>query len=228
MAPSGLLICMPPIEPKIKRAVAFFDGQNLYRHAKEAFGHTHPNYHPENLFKLLCKQEGWDCLEVRFYTGTPSASKNPMWHGYWANRLLSMKRSGIKVFSREIKYHSNVVTLDTGPTGIVETSLEKGIDIRIALDVVRCAVDNCADVIVIFSQDQDLSEVVNEVKHISQKQNRWIRVISAYPTGPRASTNRGINGAQWLSIDQTTYDSCLDPRDYRPSLPTPAVVKKRA
>ena len=28
------------------RAIAFFDGQNLFGHAKSAFGHSHPNYDP--------------------------------------------------------------------------------------------------------------------------------------------------------------------------------------
>ena len=40
---------MPAEEPEVKRAVSFFDGQNLYRHAKEAFGHHHPNYDPKKL-----------------------------------------------------------------------------------------------------------------------------------------------------------------------------------
>lgn len=33
-------------EPDIKRAVAFFDGQNLFHSAKRAFGYTFPNYDP--------------------------------------------------------------------------------------------------------------------------------------------------------------------------------------
>ena len=28
-----------PREPDVKRAVSFIDGQNLFRHAKDAFGH---------------------------------------------------------------------------------------------------------------------------------------------------------------------------------------------
>jgi hypothetical protein len=75
-------------EPATKRAVAFFDGQNLYRHAKEAFGHHHPNYDPIKLTNAVCKRHGWASHGVRFYTGTPSAKKAPMWHGYWSARLL--------------------------------------------------------------------------------------------------------------------------------------------
>jgi hypothetical protein len=32
------------IEPPVKRAIAFFDGQNLFHHAKAAFGYTYPNF----------------------------------------------------------------------------------------------------------------------------------------------------------------------------------------
>ena len=39
-APAGLLFLHTmPQEPTVKRAVSFFDGQNLFRHAKNAFGH---------------------------------------------------------------------------------------------------------------------------------------------------------------------------------------------
>jgi hypothetical protein len=31
----------------------------------------------------------------------------------------------------------------------------------------------------------------------------------------------GINKTDWITIDRATYDSCLDPRDYRPTKPAP-------
>src|SRR6185312_14044746 len=34
----------PLVEPAIKRAVAFIDGQNLFHHARQAFGYHYPNY----------------------------------------------------------------------------------------------------------------------------------------------------------------------------------------
>ena len=48
-----------PAEPDIKRAVSFIDGQNLYRHAKDAFGHYHPNYDPRRLAEAVCADRGW-------------------------------------------------------------------------------------------------------------------------------------------------------------------------
>ena len=38
-----------PSEPATKRAFAFFDGQNLFYAAKEAFGYPFPNYDPRLL-----------------------------------------------------------------------------------------------------------------------------------------------------------------------------------
>ena len=47
----GGVICarVMPEEPRTKRAVFFIDGQNLFRRAKDAFGHHHPNYDPVSL-----------------------------------------------------------------------------------------------------------------------------------------------------------------------------------
>ena len=206
-------------EPAVKRAIAFFDGQNLYRRAKDAFGHHHPNYDPKKLFHAVCAEKGWASRGVRFYTGMPAFKHDPEWHSYWANRLLSMRRAGIVVESRPLRYREHDVAL---PDGTVETRYvpqEKGIDLRIGLDVVRLARVGQLDVAVIFSQDQDLAEVVREVKDIARETDRWIKVVSAFPAGPEATSKRGINGAEWYPMDQAFYDACLDPRDYRPRRP---------
>ena len=59
----GRVICKwdMPQEPKLKRAVSFIDGQNLFRHAKDAFGHHHPNYDPVRLTEAVCIAKGWHC-----------------------------------------------------------------------------------------------------------------------------------------------------------------------
>ncbi|MFW6158976.1 MAG: hypothetical protein ACOC8E_06420, partial [Planctomycetota bacterium] len=87
---------------------------------------------------------------------------------------------------------------------------------RIALDIVRMARQNSYDVALVFSQDQDLSEVADEVRRISEEQDRWIKVACAYPFSPTYDNRRGINRTDWIKIDRATYDKCLDPNDYRP------------
>ncbi|MEO3434253.1 NYN domain-containing protein [Inquilinus sp. CAU 1745] len=131
------------------RAVAFFDGQNLFHSAKAAFGYTYPNYDPSLLAQTICEGD------------------------------------------------------------------EKGIDVRIALDVIRLAHEGAYDVALLFCRDQDLSEVAEEIKLIARERRRWIKIASAYPYSPAAKV-RGINKTDWIQIDRATYDRCLDGRDYRP------------
>lgn len=138
-----------------------------------------------------------------------------MWNRFWTNKLASMGRQGITVFSRPLRYRNKVVSLPDGTTHSFLHGEEKGIDVRIALDLIGKAVRNEYDVAIVFSQDQDLSEVADEIRTIAKQQDRWIRMACAYPVSPAAGNKRGINGTQWIKIDRATYDACIDPKDYR-------------
>lgn len=205
-----------PSEPETKHAIAFIDGQNLFHHAKSAFGHEHPNYDPQKLHAEICRQNDWKPSLVRFYTGVHTFEHDELWSGYWSNRVLRMKRAGVVVTTRPLRYYPKFVTASDGTVTETTLSQEKGIDVRIALDIVRLARTKQFDVGVIYSQDQDLAEVADEVKEISQQQDRWIKLVSAFPHGNFATSARGVNGTDWVQIDQTTYDACLDTYDYRP------------
>ena len=87
--------------------------------------------------------------------------------------------------------------------------------------MVRMAHRRELDVAVVFSQDQDLSEVAEEVRTIAREQGRWIKIASAYPLSPTTRNRRGIDKIDWLRIDRTTYDACLDHWDYRPKSQPP-------
>lgn len=203
-------------EPPVKRAVAFIDGQNLYHSVRAAFGYTYPNYDVSALAGAVCAARGWQLDQARFYTGVPDPADNAWWSGFWAAKLLHTSRQGVFTFTRSLRYRNQVVNLPGGGQYSFLAAEEKGIDVRIAIDVIRMAHGNKYDVALIFSQDQDLSEVAAEVRVISQEQNRWIKVVSAFPVSPTARNKRGINSTDWVPIDRTLYDACLDPRDYRP------------
>ena len=206
----------PPLaEPAIKRAVTFIDGQNLYRAAKEAFGYHYPNYDVQKLSSAVCKEHGWDLTQVRFYTGVPDKTDDPRWNHFWVGKLAVMGKAGVEVFSRPLRYRNDRVKLPDGTTLSFLRGSEKGIDVRIALDVIRLAVRNEYDVAVVFSQDQDLSEVADEIRVISKLRKRWIHIACAYPMSPTRTNTRGINQTEWIKIDRATYDTCLDSTDYR-------------
>lgn len=201
----------PAVTPTLY-AMAFFDVQNLYRHAWEAFGgdYHHPNFDPKKLHHKVAEHFGFEPSLTRFYTGVPVISENEMWAGYWSNRVLALKRAGVYVETRKLRYH--VEEFDDGTTATI--AQEKGIDIRIALDLVKCARKKEFDVAIIFSQDQDLGEVVPEIRDIAKEQGRAIRLISAFPEN--ALFPRGIDKTEWFRFDKSFYDACLDPKDYRP------------
>ena len=206
---------MPP-EPSVKRAVAFVDGQNLYHSVRESFGYTYPNYDVHALARALCRSRGWDLAETRFYTGVPDPTDDPFWNKFWTGKLAVMGRQGVHIFSRPLRYRNKSVKLPDGSRYTFLTGEEKGIDVRIALDVISLAHRRAYDVALIFSQDQDLSEVAEEIRAIASEQQRWIKIASAFPSSPTVRNRRGIAKTDWIRIDRATYDACLDRRDYRP------------
>lgn len=196
--------------------MGFVDGQNLFQHAKAAFGHYHPNYDLIRLHNRVCDLHGWTPNLVRFYTGIPESVRDPMWSGYWSNRILAMKRTGINVTTRHLRYREKQAFNELGEIETIVVPQEKGIDVRLALDIVRLARTRQFDVAVIYSQDQDLNEVVEEVQEIAESQGRNIKIACAFPDSLTATYRRGINKTQWIRLDQELYNACLDPRDYRP------------
>lgn len=206
-------------EPKVKRVVAFVDGQNLFFAAKEAFGYRYPNYDVRKLVEHICSQKGWQLQKIKFYTGIPDASDDKFHNSFWSAKLLGMSRDGIEIFSRPLRYRNKSFT---APDGFTQTFLvgdEKGVDVRLAIDVMRLAHRKEYDVALILSQDQDYSEVADELRVISREQRRWIHIASAYPDSPTMHNRRGINKTDWIKIDKATYDKCIDPHDYRPATP---------
>lgn len=199
--------------------MAFVDGQNLFYGARDAFGYTWPNFDVTKLVRAICGQKGWRGDGIQFYTGVPEPEDHFLWHHFWNAKLAAMGTRGVKVFQRALRYRNQTVRLPDGSSHSFLVGQEKGIDIRIALDIVHAVRVNLCDVVLVFSQDQDLSEVADEVRAISIEQDRWVRMASAFPFSPTTRNKRGVNNTEWIRIDRGTYDACIDPVDYRPKRP---------
>src|SRR6266516_501549 len=122
--PGGVIFCtglqlmsaQALVEPDQKRAIVFIDGQNLYHCARETFGHPFPNYDVLALAKRACQIRGWMLSEVRFYTGFPDARDDSLWNRFWSKKLLAIKRQGVYVFSRPLRYRDKKIKLSGGTT----------------------------------------------------------------------------------------------------------------
>lgn len=204
-----------PCAPLLLRAHVFFDAQNLFHSVKTAYGYRYPNYDPVALATLACQRLGLRCDGVHFYTGIHDARVSPFWHAFWTRKLQVLGTRGVHVFSRRLAYATETVALPDGVPTTVRVAREKGIDVRIALDMVRLAREESYDVAVLFSSDQDLSEAISEIHRIRTDTSRWIKVYSAYPVADDGTHAPAVKGAAPLPITRAEYEGCIDPLDYR-------------
>jgi uncharacterized LabA/DUF88 family protein len=217
------------VEPATKRVIAFFDAQNLFFAAKELWGYHWPNYDPPKLAQAICgRYDGWNLIQNRFYTGVPLQERSYEGNIFWQNKLLALSRAGVITYRRHLVYRQEEIELNDGTLEIFNYAQEKGVDVRIALDMLMLAVTSAYDIALVFSQDQDLSEAVEDVRKLAANAGRWILVASAYPHEPTSNRNdRGISNTLYCPIDRATYDACIDPRDYRPRMGSPRRPRPR-
>ena len=76
------------------RAVALFDGMNLYNHAKNAFGDRDGRYDPVKLARFVAESQGYDLVQTRFYVGVPPPGRHRRPYDYWQARLSAMEETG--------------------------------------------------------------------------------------------------------------------------------------
>jgi len=196
--------------PAVKRAIASVDGQNLFAAARDAFGLVTPCHRPALLAQRVAAREGWDLAEVRSYTGVPARQDDPRLHAWWTARLRRMRTEGVIVTARPLRRRRKRARLDDGRKVEFTVLQEKGIDVRIALDVVDAVLRGRCDVVLVFSQDQDFAELAEEVRVIAREQRRWVKIASAYPVGPGTRNTRGIDRTDWIRIDRCLFESCTD------------------
>jgi len=199
------------------RTIVFFDGQNIYFLAKTAWApplprrgdtpYSWPSYDVQKLAStLVAKVPGRTLSQTRFYTGVPDPHKGPkeyFWHGFWSNKLRYLSSQDIYVYKGRVN-----------PGG-----QEKGVDVSLAVDLIRLTYERRYEVAIIVSQDWDFGEVVRVAKQIARDQDRNLIFESAFPYQPGSISKRGVPGTKWVHIDKATYDSCHDPTDYRPLMP---------
>ena len=191
--------------------IVVIDGQNLYHLARKAWAsgpkspYAWPSYDVEKLASVLVSRiPGRTLAEIRFYTGVPNPAVGAaqlFWHRFWSNKIRYLRSQGVYVYRGKVNAGGQ----------------EKGVDVSLALDLVQATYDRKYEAAIIVSQDWDFGPAVRLAKEIAKAQARLLTFESCFPVGPGSLSRRGVPGTTWIQIDQATYDSCRDPRDYRPS-----------
>jgi len=204
-------------KPAVCRVFAFIDGMNLFNSAKRCFGYQHPNCDHAKLVNAVVNMDARRQLDrATLYQGVPKAEHDAAKNTWWNKKLAAVGRTGIKIERRYMKQRELSIVLD----GIVhfehkvQRLIEKGIDLKLGLDLVRYANSKDYDVAIVFSQDGDLVEAVEEVHRIATQQNRWVQVECAYPYSPVGNCYP-INRTVVRQIPKAIYDPCIDPTNYR-------------
>ena len=196
------------------RLALFIDAQNAYRRARAAlFPNAQSNrdgqFRPMDLGRLIASRGGPGGVlcalsDVRIYSGRPDSNLQPRAHGAHRKQTARWRSDGAQVITRALRYPQ------AWPAKPAE---EKGIDVALAIDFVRLAIDGTYDVGVIMSSDSDLQPALEFVRghdpgqlHVAvaawgiqgQDQRLWL---------PNANI-----WCHWLSL--ADYNSVADPMTY--------------
>jgi len=221
----GLKFCiMYYKKPKVIRVNTYFDGQNLFKQAEKAFSYKFPNYDPIQLSEYVVSEiEDAILYGINFYTGIHDPQNCPsylekqaiFWNQFWANKLAILGNKGVNIFTKPLKYRREGTR-----RGRKYDINEKGIDVKIAIDIIEHAEHGRFDHAIIFSTDSDLIPAIDKVKRIRGERNIYIEISSAFIYSPDIGLERGIEGINWIKISRNIYDKCIDPNDYRVPFPT--------
>ena len=118
------------------------------------------------------------------------------WHSFWVNKLKHLSEQGIEVYKGRINHSGQ----------------EKGVDVKLAIDIIQLTYEKQYDCALILSQDRDFEPAIILANEIAKDQNRQLRFESHYII---ADSDRGIPKTIWMPIDKQTYDSCYDPTNYQ-------------
>jgi uncharacterized LabA/DUF88 family protein len=196
---------MPVVKPAVLRTVVFIDGENLRKTCYRVFewGYCHPQ---KLAAELVATQPDRELTQCRLYTGVPNPNVESKRAGKVTRRLNAYEDAGTHVVRRPLLYFDEWViqnppetttataTAVVSGTGTASSSgsvsvqaemlkvgHEKGIDTRLALDLIRLAIDNIYDLAVVVSGDSDIDEAVKEVIDLRPYLGRWITLENAVP-----------------------------------------------
>ena len=148
----------------MKSVIVFVDAQNFYRNARRAFfddrtaPHASGQFRPEAVGRVLAARDPNRVLkQVRLYTGRPDALLQPKAHKASVKQCQAWEAAGCYVFHRPLRYPPGWPNAQGGKPE------EKGIDVAMAVDLVRLAQNGAFDVAIVCTGDTDLIPAIEDV-----------------------------------------------------------------
>lgn len=172
----------------IKKAIIFVDANNWYHNLKK-------NYRPSDIditkvSKLISEKFKLEIVEIRWYASVPNIEYNKLVYLRHMDFLSSLKKRNVKIITRKLQKlstkelkHKRKELLDSWDLcevckPIVEESFldisehnqkEKGIDVWIAIDMIKEALQGNVDCCVLISGDGDFVPAFNLIKELNKE-----------------------------------------------------------
>ncbi len=193
------------------RVALFVDGQNCYMGARRAYcgdaaparcGQVHPHLLGHHLRARSDVRRS--LVGVRIYRGMPSRTRDPKGYSAAQRQVAAWQRLPlVEAWTRPLSY---------APDG---TAREKGVDTKLAVDMVLMAQRNEFDVAVLVSDDTDFMPALDAVVEIKQSIAACEVVTWAPPDGRRLPSPR-VRGepVRLHTLCEHDYRTLEDPTDY--------------
>lgn len=151
------------------KVITFIDYQNAHISAHEMYcGPLDPPHacliDPVKLSELIVKRRapGGELAQIRVYRGRPDPRKQPKLASANDQQFSRwMQDSRVLVRRRMLRYPS-----DWGEADCVDQPREKGIDVSLAIDMARMALEKKYEVGILFSRDTDLLPALEMVRDL--------------------------------------------------------------
>lgn len=152
-------------------AVVFVDLQNLNNFLSSCCDVNPHRLHIVNFVKEWLAPHGIGVADVRIYTGVPDETIDPVRAEAVRKRIGWLHASGAKVFTHKLAYTRDAATGE-------QRGREKGIDVRLASELVAAvAVGNVRRVVVV-SQDRDIVQGLDVARNICQFKGEYLHAYS--------------------------------------------------
>ncbi len=138
---------------------------------------------------------------VRYYTRIHDPNRNPHAHLLMEHRLAAYRAAGVSTLPIPLRYDAS------------GRAREKGVDVRMALDLHRLGYKGLYDVAIIVSEDSDLEPAAQEIYALRDGE-RWIAVENALPWGPKSHTRWLASVRRRRVIDRNLFDRIQDSTRY--------------
>jgi len=202
-----------------KKAMLFIDANNWYHNLRHWFRPSGIDI--KKIADLISKEKSLDILEIRWYVSMPNREDNETIYKNQRAFLGHLQKQGVNIITRKLQKLSNKELkrkrqdlLDSWDLcevckPIVEASFldidpnqkEKGIDVWIAIDMVKEAVQNNIDFCVLISGDADFVPALNLIKEIGKE------VLSV--SVPRGYSNELRQKFPYMILKKEVLNKCL-------------------